>query len=118
MKYTRFRNPSGAVRKGSWSDEEGEIRFGNESYSPDEVDVLAPCEPSKVVCVGLNYEDHAAELDERPPDRPRLFFKPPNTIAGHGDTVRLPSGKDRLDYEAELVWSSASSAATSRRVRH
>lgn len=92
MKYIRFQDPAGAIRKGIWGSEEDEVQFGDRSYSVDEVNLLAPCEPSKIVCVGLNYKDHAAELNKTP-DRPRLFFKPPNTVAGPGDTVTLPADK-------------------------
>ncbi|WP_049934715.1 fumarylacetoacetate hydrolase family protein [Halalkalicoccus jeotgali] len=102
MKYVRFRDPAGAVRRGTWINNE-EIRFGGESYKETDVDVLAPCEPSKIVCVGLNYLEHAKELGKEPPDRPRLFFKPPNTVADHNTRVMLPAGKKRLEYEAELA---------------
>jgi 2-keto-4-pentenoate hydratase/2-oxohepta-3-ene-1,7-dioic acid hydratase in catechol pathway len=78
------------------------IRFGARSYDPDAVDILAPCEPSKIVCVGLNYADHADEQDSEVPDRPLLFLKPPNTVASHHSNIRLPAGKERIDYEAEL----------------
>ena len=100
MRTVRFRDPAGATRTGQWI-EEG-IVFGDEVYDPREVDVLPPSEPSKIVCVGLNYEDHAAERGKAIPERPMLFLKPPNTVAGHGDTITLPAGKDRVDYEAEL----------------
>ena len=100
MRTVRFRNPAGATRTGQWT-EDGLI-FGDEVYDPREVDVLPPSEPSKIVCIGLNYEDHAAERGQDIPDRPMLFLKPPNTVAGHGDTITLPAGKDRVDYEAEL----------------
>lgn len=103
MKHVRFRDPAGSVRRGEWHRGGDEIRFGNDRYSLEEVDVLAPCEPSKIVCVGRNYADHAAEMGNDVPDRPRFFFKPPNTVAGHGDTITLPSGKERLDHEAELA---------------
>ncbi|WP_338728764.1 fumarylacetoacetate hydrolase family protein [Haladaptatus sp. DJG-WS-42] len=100
MRHVRFRDPAGSVRTGEWTDEG--IVFAGETYDPDEVDVLPPCEPSKIVCVGLNYADHAAEQNSEIPDRPLLFLKPPNTLAGHGDEVTLPSGKERIDHEAEL----------------
>lgn len=103
MRFVRFRNPAGAVRKGKWSKGDEEIRFGGDRYSMSEVNVLPPCEPSKIVCVGLNYADHAEELDKEPPDRPRLFFKPPNAVSSHESTVTLPAGKERLEYEAELA---------------
>ena len=102
MKYVRFRDPAGAVRRGEF--ENGHVHFGNESYAleSDEIDVLPPCEPSKIVCIGRNYADHADEMGSDVPDRPLIFLKPPNTIASHGDTVTAPAGKERIDYEAEL----------------
>jgi 2-keto-4-pentenoate hydratase/2-oxohepta-3-ene-1,7-dioic acid hydratase in catechol pathway len=113
VKHVRFRDPDGDVRDGEWTGEaDAEIRayptsgdrytVTPEFYGADDVEVLPPCEPSKVVCVGLNYADHAAEQDEEIPDRPLLFLKPPNAVAGHDSTVELPAGKERLDYEAEL----------------
>ncbi|WP_339103221.1 fumarylacetoacetate hydrolase family protein [Haloterrigena salinisoli] len=102
MKYVRFRDPAGAVRRGEYED--GYVHFGNESYAleDDAIDVLPPCEPSKIVCIGRNYADHADEMGSDVPDRPLLFLKPPNAVAGHGDTVTAPAGKERIDYEAEL----------------
>ena len=87
MKYVRFRDPAGAVRRGEY--ENGTVRFANESYDleSDEIDVLPPSDPSKVVCIGKNYAKHAAELDSEVPDRPLLFLKPPNALAAHGVTV-------------------------------
>ena len=67
------------------------------------IDVLPPTDPTKIVCIGRNYADHAAELGNDVPDRPLLFLKPPNALAGHGDTVTVPAGKDRIDWEAELA---------------
>ncbi len=102
MKYVRFRDPAGAVRRGEF--ENGHVQFGTESYALDDdaIDVLPPCEPSKIVCIGRNYADHAEEMGSDVPDRPLLFLKPPNTIASHGDTVTAPAGKERIDHEAEL----------------
>jgi len=96
----RFRDPAGAVRTGTWTDDG--VAFGGTTYDRGAVDVLPPTEPTKLVCVGRNYADHAAELDNEVPDRPLLFLKGPNTLAGHGDTVTLPAGK-QVDYEAELA---------------
>ncbi|WP_227130876.1 fumarylacetoacetate hydrolase family protein [Halorubellus salinus] len=101
MKHVRFRDPAGAVRRGEYRDD-ATVAFGGETYDVDAVDVLAPCEPSKVVCVGRNYVEHADEMDNDVPDRPLLFLKPPNAVASHGSDVTLPAGKDRLDFEAEL----------------
>ncbi|AUG47009.1 2-hydroxyhepta-2,4-diene-1,7-dioate isomerase [Haloarcula taiwanensis] len=114
MKRVRFRDTAGNVRGGRWTVEDGEpvvtaaagpygrIAFGDESYDPDEVDILPPCEPTKVVCIGRNYADHAEEMDSELPDRPMLFLKAPNAVASHGKHLTMPSGKERIDYEAEL----------------
>ena len=101
MHRVRFRDPAGTVRHGEWTD--GEIRYGDRSFDRDEVDVLPPCEPTKLVCVGRNYAKHADERGEEVPDRPLLFLKPPNTLSGHGDTVTLPAGKEQVEHEAELT---------------
>ncbi|XVH31021.1 fumarylacetoacetate hydrolase family protein [Haloferacaceae archaeon DSL9] len=101
MHYARFRDPAGTVRTGAWS--ETGVRFGGTTYDQGEIDLLAPCEPSKIVCVGRNYADHAAERDKEVPDRPLLFLKPPNAVSSHGDTVTLPAGKERIDWEAEFA---------------
>ncbi|WP_224336847.1 fumarylacetoacetate hydrolase family protein [Haloprofundus halobius] len=100
MYHVRFRDPAGAVRTGEWH--EDAITFAGETYDHHDVDILPPSEPSKIVCIGRNYADHAAEHGADVPDRPMLFLKGPNTLAGHGDTVTLPAGKERLDWEAEI----------------
>lgn len=101
MRKVRFRDPAGSVRTGEWTDDD-ELRFGEEKFDPSEVDVLPPVEPSKIVCVGLNYSDHAEETDSEIPDRPLLFLKSPNALAAHHDTITLPKGKERVDHEAEF----------------
>ncbi|WP_410764899.1 fumarylacetoacetate hydrolase family protein [Haloferax sp. DFSO60] len=100
MHHVRFRDPAGAVRTGEWHDDS--VSFGGETYDLDDVDILPPCEPSKVVCIGRNYAKHAEERNEEVPDRPMLFLKPPNTLASHGGTVTLPAGKENVEHEAEL----------------
>jgi 2-keto-4-pentenoate hydratase/2-oxohepta-3-ene-1,7-dioic acid hydratase in catechol pathway len=66
------------------------------------VRILAPVQPSKIVCVGLNYKDHAAEQGKALPAEPLLFLKPPSAVIGPGDPIRLPPGVGRVDHEAEL----------------
>lgn len=100
MRFVRFRDPAGAVRRGEWT--ANGVTFGGKSYERSEIDILPPSTPTKVVCIGLNYKDHAEEVQMDIPNRPMLFLKPPNTLSGHGDTIRLPKDKDRVDYEAEL----------------
>ncbi|MFB6198982.1 MAG: fumarylacetoacetate hydrolase family protein, partial [Halobacteriaceae archaeon] len=100
MRKVRFLDPAGTARSGAWHGDE--VSFGGQTYDLDEIEILPPAEPSKIICVGLNYSDHAEETDSEIPERPLLFFKPPNTVAGHGDTISLPREKERIDYEAEL----------------
>ena len=66
------------------------------------VTLLAPVRPSKVVCVGLNYKDHAAEQGKALPAEPLLFIKPSTAVIGPGEPIRLPPGVGRVDHEAEL----------------
>ena len=58
--------------------------------------------PQKIVCVGLNYRDHAEEQGVQLPERPLLFAKWPNTLIASGDPIRIPSISQKVDYEAEL----------------
>jgi len=58
--------------------------------------------PQKIVCIGLNYRDHAEEQGADLPERPLLFAKWPNTLIGDGDPIRIPSISEQVDYEAEL----------------
>ncbi|HZH89967.1 MAG TPA: fumarylacetoacetate hydrolase family protein [Pyrinomonadaceae bacterium] len=67
-----------------------------------EVKLLAPVEPSKIVCVGRNYREHAAELGNPMPDQPLLFLKPPSSLVGHGDAIELPAASARVEHEGEL----------------
>lgn len=60
-------------------------------------------DPSKIVCLGLNYSDHAAEQGRSVPDRPLTFAKGPNALSGSGDPIPLPPEVAQLDYEVELA---------------
>ncbi len=64
--------------------------------------LLAPVRPSKIVCVGRNYRAHATELGNEVPAEPLLFFKPPSSIIGPGETIRRPAISERVDHEGEL----------------
>ena len=64
--------------------------------------LLAPVRPSKIVCVGLNYKDHAGEVGKALPAEPLLFIKPSTAVIGPGEPIRLPPGVGRVDHEAEL----------------
>ena len=68
-----------------------------------DVRLLAPVLPSKVLCVGKNYADHAREMGGEAPARPVLFLKPSTSVAGPGDPIVLPPDSERVDYEGELA---------------
>ena len=72
-------------------------------YKINEIKILPPVFPSKVVAIGLNYKDHAAELGEELPDEPKLFIKPSTSVIGHDDNIIYPAMSKRVDYEAELA---------------
>lgn len=79
----------------------GGVATGDRIPGPS-ASLLAPVEPSKIICVGRNYRAHAAELGNELPAEPLLFFKPPSAIVGPGAPIRLPPGSGRVDHEAEL----------------
>jgi len=71
------------------------------SFAPA-VRVLAPIVPGKIVAVGLNYKDHAAEQGKPLPVEPMIFLKPSTAVIAPGDAIRLPAGAGRIDHEAEM----------------
>jgi 2-keto-4-pentenoate hydratase/2-oxohepta-3-ene-1,7-dioic acid hydratase in catechol pathway len=87
------------------------------TYRLDEVRLLSPCFPSKVVAVGLNYRDHAEEVNLPVPEEPILFIKPSSSVIGPGDRIILPAVSQRVDYEAELAVVIGHKASKVTRVR-
>lgn len=69
----------------------------------ERVRFTAPTSPSKIVCVGRNYQEHAQELGNEVPKQPLIFFKPPSSIIASGETIVLPPASQRVDYEGELA---------------
>ncbi|TAM84924.1 MAG: FAA hydrolase family protein [Jatrophihabitans sp.] len=80
----------------------GAIAFTGERWALPEVRLVAPILPSKVVCIGKNYADHAREMGGEAPPSPVIFLKPSTAVTGPGDPIRLPPS-DRVDHEAELA---------------
>ncbi len=74
-----------------------------EVVSLPEVTLLAPCEPSKIVAIGLNYRDHAAEFGHPLPEEPLIFLKPSTSVIGPDEDIVYPEMSRRVDYEAELA---------------
>jgi 2-keto-4-pentenoate hydratase/2-oxohepta-3-ene-1,7-dioic acid hydratase in catechol pathway len=89
---------------GSWKD--------GPSISASAQRFLAPIAPSKIVAIGRNYKDHAAELGNPLPAEPMIFLKPPSAIVGPGEPIVIPDGVGRVDHEAEL------GVVIGRRARH
>lgn len=69
----------------------------------EEVKVLAPVDPSKVICVGRNYAAHAEEHGNKVPEAPLIFLKPPSSVIGPGETIILPPQSQQVEHEAELA---------------
>jgi 2-keto-4-pentenoate hydratase/2-oxohepta-3-ene-1,7-dioic acid hydratase in catechol pathway len=92
----------GVARGGSYSKENG-IISGGEIIELDGLFLLPPCQPSKIVCVGLNYTKHAEELKMKLPEEPILFLKPPSAVLHPEGHIIYPSSSSQVDYEGELA---------------
>ena len=112
MKFLRFSNAEekpifGKYLDGSVFEVEGNI-FGKYSVTDkkhDYADItpLAPCLPTKIIAVGLNYESHAREMNKTPPEDPMLFMKPSTAVIAHREEIKYPAHMSgRVDYEGEL----------------
>lgn len=78
------------------------LEYDGGSTQPSGCRLLPPCEPTKIVCVGKNYLEHAREMGAEPPGFPVLFLKGPNTLNRQDGAIQAPSFVERLDYEGEL----------------
>ncbi len=89
----------------TWSELDGDLfaeyQVG-QTIEREQFRILAPVTPSKIVAVGLNYKDHAGEMNKPLPKVPLIFLKPSTAVIGPGDPIALPQGVGRVDYEAEL----------------
>jgi 2-keto-4-pentenoate hydratase/2-oxohepta-3-ene-1,7-dioic acid hydratase in catechol pathway len=82
--------------------EPSEIKDEGRSFGLDDVTLTAPVSPTKIVCVGRNYREHAAELGNKMPDEPLLFLKPPSSIISSGARIELPEVSQQVEHEGEL----------------
>jgi 2-keto-4-pentenoate hydratase/2-oxohepta-3-ene-1,7-dioic acid hydratase in catechol pathway len=97
IKALLARGPEG-VEKAARALESGQV------MAAESVPLVAPIpSPEKVICVGVNYADHARESGMEPPPEPVIFSKFPSAVRAHGDPIVLPRRSDQVDYEAELV---------------
>jgi 2-keto-4-pentenoate hydratase/2-oxohepta-3-ene-1,7-dioic acid hydratase in catechol pathway len=112
MRIVRYQPKNGTAKYG-WmlEDKVGEIEgdlYGSykrkEAQTPlSDVRLLPPSQPTKIICVGRNYIDHAKELGNEVPKIPLLFMKPPSSVIGNGDSILLPPQSRQVEHEAELV---------------
>ena len=81
----------------------GEYRRREAKLPVAEMKLAAPCAPSKIICVGRNYVEHAKELGNEVPKVPLIFLKPNSSIISNGDSILLPPQSNQVEHEAELV---------------
>ncbi len=75
----------------------------NDTFLLTDLQILTPVQPSKIICVGLNYKDHARELGMEIPDEPVFFLKPASSVIGHLGKIIYPGMSKHIDYEGELA---------------
>ena len=125
MKYCKFLSPSGSPRYAHVEERDGALWASALMEPPVEdlaaqlaildspepftaaplsaLQLLQPVTPSKILCIGRNYKEHAAELGNEVPAEPLLFLKPPSSLLAPGGTIRMPALSKRVDYEGELA---------------
>ncbi len=87
---------------GNYNFEQVNVSADQTDLRLEEVKLLAPMTPSKVVCVGRNYREHAAELGNKMPDEPLLFLKAPSAVIAADETIELPAASQQVEHEGEL----------------
>jgi len=115
MRLTRISHPSlNGVRYASvlgsavfplpadFNFEQGAVPETVTSFPLSDVKLLAPVAPSKIVCVGRNYREHAAELGNKMPEEPLLFLKAPSALIASGENIELPRASQQVEHEGEL----------------
>lgn len=80
-----------------------ELNRTEELWYLNEIQILAPANPSKIVCVGRNYAEHAAELGNEVPKSPLLFLKAPSAVIADGENIEIPSQSNQVEHEGELA---------------
>ena len=84
------------------ADSHPDVHTANASELPPGARLLPPCSPTKIVCVGRNYSEHAKELGNAVPTEPLIFLKPTTSLIAHGDAIVYPTLSQRVDFEGEL----------------
>jgi 2-keto-4-pentenoate hydratase/2-oxohepta-3-ene-1,7-dioic acid hydratase in catechol pathway len=112
MRFVRYKTKTDPERWG-WIHNEGvgpvegspfaEFRRLEVDQSQESVTLLAPVQPSKILCIGRNYVAHAREHNAEVPEVPLIFLKPPSSVIGPGEKIILPPQSQQVEHEAELV---------------
>ncbi len=112
MKFIRFETEAGQTSYGILEGNQIEVIVGSiydayektgEMVSINEVKLLAPCEPGKIFCIGLNFPDHIEELGYETPVKPANFLKPNSSIVSTEEAIEIPKHVEQVDYEGELA---------------
>lgn len=112
MRFVRFRDKAGAAQFGWIFEDKVGLLEGDifSEYQRREAELplsgltlLAPVLPGKVICVGRNYVAHAAEHDAEVPEYPLIFLKPPSSVIGPNEAIRLPPQSQKVEHEGELA---------------
>lgn len=112
MQFIRFVTEEGSLHWGRLTGSEIQMLNGapyqggtatGETAQLDAVRLLPPVEPSKIICIGKNYADHAAELGSVAPKEPMFFLKAPSALIGPGDAIALPNHEHPVHWEGELA---------------
>ncbi|MDD2522207.1 MAG: fumarylacetoacetate hydrolase family protein [Anaerolineaceae bacterium] len=112
MRIIRFKDKNDQVQYG-WIYQEkvgliqgdlfGEFRRLEATLLLSELELLLPCQPSKIIAVGRNYAEHAAEMNNELPNYPMIFMKPPSALITNGEPILLPGQSKQVEHEAELA---------------
>lgn len=111
MKFVRFianENTAWGILRGEavWPIDNSPFGEFTESTHPlllREVKLLPPCQPTKIVALGVNYRSHGEEMNHKPPDEPLIFIKPATAVIGPEENIIYPPSSQRVDYEGELA---------------
>lgn len=111
MKFIRFKKDDlvsyGIIKNQIVNRIDGDIfsdyEITKDLYNLSEIEILIPCLPSKIVCVGVNYKSHAIEMGHDLPEEPLIFLKPPTAVLAHEGEIIKPKMSKRVDYEAEVA---------------
>src|SRR5689334_6486099 len=101
-RYAVFKDGKVHPLPNDYSFERVEVFNAARAFDLAEVKLLAPVTPSKVVCVGRNYREHAAELGNKMPDEPLLFLKPPSAVIASEERIEIPAASQQVEHEGEL----------------